>query len=144
MNALYHLQLSPHFSAREFRCKGAEQSRPCCCHGAILVDQRLLDVLEVFRPVHALPIIVTSGYRCDAYNEAVGGHPASYHRVGMAADITNSRIRANLEDAAMKLGEVVEDVIGKGNGNVIYYPKDGHLHVDVGHRVATALIRVKE
>lgn len=33
------------------------------------------------------PIIITSGYRCNAVNKAVGGVDNSYHKKGMAADI---------------------------------------------------------
>ena len=143
MRALYSVQLSEHFWAREFRCKGEIEARPCACHGAISVDQELIDVLEAFRAVYGMPIIITSGFRCDPYNESIGGHPASYHRVGMAADITNTMIRKDLERAAMQIGEVLEDVIGKGNGNVIAYPNRGFIHCDVGRRVATALVRIK-
>lgn len=144
MRALYPVRLSDHFHAREFRCKGAEEGKPCCCHGAVSVNQYLIDVLEAFRPVYGMPLIVTSGFRCDSYNESVGGHPASYHRVGKAADITNEEIRRDLEAAAMELGSVVEDIIGVGKGNVIFYRERGFIHVDVGHRVATALVRMKE
>ena len=136
MNAIYPIRLSEHFWVREFRCKGEEEGQPCDCHGAVLVDQRLVDVLEAFRPVFGMPIHITSAYRCEGYNAAVGGHPKSWHRVGCAADITNRALRKNLEAAAFDLGEVVEDVLGKGKGNVIYYPSRGFLHCDVGSRVA--------
>ncbi len=33
------------------------------------------------------PIVITSGYRCDALNSAVGGAPTSAHLDGRAADI---------------------------------------------------------
>jgi uncharacterized protein YcbK (DUF882 family) len=49
----------------------------------ILVDC----VLDRIREHWGGPIIVSSGYRCEALNEAVGGVKNSYHRLGMAADI---------------------------------------------------------
>ena len=144
MSALLSVRLSDHFSVREFRCKGEAEGKPCCCHGAVSVDRYLVDVLEAFRPVFGMPLFVTSGFRCDAYNAAVGGHPKSYHRVGMAADITNQAIRQQIKAAAVELGVVLESVIGKGRGNVICYKNRGFLHVDVGGRVATDLVRYRE
>lgn len=44
-------------------------------------------VLDRLREWWGSAIIVTSGYRCNALNEAVGGAEYSYHRLGMAADI---------------------------------------------------------
>ena len=49
----------------------------------ILVDC----VLDRIREHWGHPIVVSSGYRCEALNEAVGGVKNSYHRLGMAADI---------------------------------------------------------
>lgn len=34
------------------------------------------------------PVTVSSGYRCESVNTAVGGKPTSQHRLGEAADIT--------------------------------------------------------
>ena len=141
MNAIYPIRLSGHFWVREFRCKGEEEGKPCDCHGAVLVDQRLVDVLEAFRPVFGMPIHITSAYRCEGYNAAVGGHPKSWHRIGCAADITSPMVRRDLVLSSERLGEVVEDVLGKGRGNVIRYLSRGFLHVDVGNRVAVDLVR---
>ena len=44
-------------------------------------------VLDRIREHWGRPIVVSSGYRCEALNEAVGGVKNSYHRLGMAADI---------------------------------------------------------
>ena len=49
---------------------------------------RLVDVvLDPLREAYGKPIVVTSGYRCDELNKAVGGAKNSHHRFGMAADI---------------------------------------------------------
>lgn len=44
-------------------------------------------VLEPLREWYDKPIYITSGYRCKALNEAVGGVPTSLHAVGSACDI---------------------------------------------------------
>ena len=48
-----------------------------------LVDQ----VLDPLRAAWGAPIVVNSGYRCPALNEAVGGSKTSDHMTGRAADI---------------------------------------------------------
>lgn len=48
------------------------------------------NVLDPLREAYGKPIIITSGYRCDALNKAVGGVPTSEHRLGMAADIVGT------------------------------------------------------
>ena len=82
------IKLSPHFSREEFRCKGTD------CHLSIAgncgfdtVDTELLLVLEKIRGYFNKPVTITSGCRCMAYNEAVGGTANSQHTKGRAADI---------------------------------------------------------
>ena len=38
------------------------------------------------------PVIVTSGFRSEEVNNAVGGVPTSHHRLGYAADLTSKDI----------------------------------------------------
>ena len=45
------------------------------------------NVLDPLRERWGSAIIINSGFRCEALNRAVGGAKASYHRLGMAADI---------------------------------------------------------
>ena len=44
-------------------------------------------VLDPLRRIHQKPIIITSGYRCEKLNKAVGGVATSWHTKGNAADI---------------------------------------------------------
>lgn len=44
-------------------------------------------VLDPLRRIHRQPIIITSGYRCEKLNKAVGGVSNSWHTKGNAADI---------------------------------------------------------
>lgn len=46
------------------------------------------NVLDPLREAWGKPIIVNSGYRCEALNKAVGGSKTSDHMKGFAADIT--------------------------------------------------------
>ena len=73
------IRISNNFLLSEFQC-------PCCKR--VMLDFRLLDMLEILRKrIGDKPIIVNSGYRCPKYNEQVGGVPGSYHLYGMAADV---------------------------------------------------------
>lgn len=43
-------------------------------------------VLQPIREKYGKPIIISSGFRCEKLNKAVGGSHTSEHRYGMAAD----------------------------------------------------------
>lgn len=83
-------KLSEHFTLREFvRSATAERLRidntPDWRHIARLCNlcQRVLEPLR-----HRFGrIVITSGYRCERLNRAVGGVPHSQHLLGEAADI---------------------------------------------------------
>ena len=45
------------------------------------------DILEPLREKLGCPLLVDSGFRSQAVNEAVGGVPTSQHLLGQAADI---------------------------------------------------------
>lgn len=49
----------------------------------LLIDR----VLQPLRDILARPVIVTSGFRCEALNHGIGGSPTSQHRLGQAADL---------------------------------------------------------
>lgn len=57
------------------------------------------NVLDPLRTSYGKPIIVSSGYRCLALNQAVGGSKTSQHVKGQAADIscTNASLEGNKE-----------------------------------------------
>lgn len=44
-------------------------------------------ILDPLRAAYGYPITVTSGYRCDELNKAVGGVDSSAHPLGYAADL---------------------------------------------------------
>ncbi len=50
---------------------------------------RLLAIMDDIRKHFAQPIVVTSGYRCEALNKALGGTPNSAHCEGRAIDFVS-------------------------------------------------------
>lgn len=52
-------------------------------------------VLDPLREAYGQPVRVSSGYRCEALNKAVGGVPDSFHLAGCAADLDNGSREAN-------------------------------------------------
>lgn len=59
----------------------------CTTEDAVRLKALIENVLDPLREAYGKPIIVTSGYRCQALNKAVGGSPTSDHMRGCAADI---------------------------------------------------------
>ena len=67
-----------YFARREFLC-------PCCGRGEVAGP--LVLWLDLLRRAWSGPVIVNSGWRCEAHNLEVGGSKASRHLIGCAADI---------------------------------------------------------
>lgn len=66
-------------------------------------------VLEPLRVAWGSGIRVTSGYRCDALNRAVGGVSTSAHRLGYAADLIPSNGKID------EFGKFVKNWLVKNN-----------------------------
>ena len=68
------------------------------------MDDGFVHQLEALRIRVGEPIFIASGFRCSNHNNAIGGHPNSYHLQGMAADIAvaDSRHRARILFAAFE------------------------------------------
>ncbi len=74
-------QITPHFNAKEFRCK-------CGKVHAFSISNELVDKLEkLYAALNCSKIIVTSGFRCVAHDRNVGGSGTGQHTLGNAADI---------------------------------------------------------
>ena len=74
-------QLSPHFNAKEFRCK-------CGKEHEFGISNELVNKLEkLYTALNCSKIIVTSGYRCPTHDKNVGGSGTGQHTLGNAADI---------------------------------------------------------
>ena len=84
------MKLSQHFSLAELtasntaRQLGIDNTPPQELMPRLV---RTAELLERIRSTLAVPVLVTSGYRCPAVNIAVGGVSSSDHTQGHAADI---------------------------------------------------------
>jgi uncharacterized protein YcbK (DUF882 family) len=96
------------------------------------IDPKLVDVIYSLLNALALPddteITVTSGYRTPARQAEMSQKDEnaarkSLHTTGQAADI---KIRGVSGKAVAEVAKTLQD------GGVAYYPKTGHIHVDVG------------
>ena len=92
MNKQNNIQLSEHFSLSEFtKSITAERlgidNKPG--YEQVLAMRNLCrEVLEPLRQHYGQPIRITSDYRCEELNSAVGGVRRSQHMLGEAADLS--------------------------------------------------------
>ena len=78
--------ISAHFNKTEFRCGCG--GRYCNGYNGKEVSTSLLNILEKLRSYYGRPIIITSGIRCQKYNDSLRGSiKTSAHIQGKAADI---------------------------------------------------------
>ena len=88
------MQLTPHFSLAELtasstaRRLGLDNTPPPELMPRLVLTA---EMLERIRSTLGAPIVVTSGYRSQAVNRAVGGVTSSDHTQGHAADIVAPR-----------------------------------------------------
>ncbi len=115
---LNNFQLSENFNLREFECH--------CC-GMVKVEPLLVERLQKLRDAIGRPLHITSGFRCPAHNDAVGGASLSQHLYGKAADISIS----NLPLTPVQLAQIAEAVGFDGIG---IYPN--FVHIDIRGRKA--------
>ena len=123
------------FSAHEITYLPKEKPPRCI----VPQDPTMLDNLlrvaflaQAIRTELGAPLSVSSGYRPDWYNTAVGGAPSSAHLRAAAIDLN-----ARTSDEALKLRSIVEklwkerahDFAGLG----LYHKAPKRVHVDVSH-----------
>lgn len=77
----------------------------------ISLTRLVLNTLEPLREICGHPIQITSGFRCEALNKAVGGVSNSQHIRGEAADITAGSIEANKRMFEMAIDYIPFDQI---------------------------------
>lgn len=133
------MQVSAHFSSREFDCHDGT------LYPAEWVQDRLVPlcaVLEAIRAAMGKPVIVVSGYRSPAYNAARARNSSgvakdSQHLHGRAADIRVAGVPSAEVHAAV-LALVKAGQLPKLGGLGIYR---GWVHVDVREKVDGHLAR---
>ena len=88
-------------------------------------------VLDPLRKAYGKPIIVTSGYRCEKLNKAVGGAASSQHVKGQAADIRSvadtPEENKKIFDLAVKLNLPFDQLINEFGYDWIHISY-GELH----------------
>lgn len=86
-----------YFQMNEFACKHCGKNE---------MDRDFIHKLDEARNTAGVPFVITSGYRCEEHNEAVGGSPTSSHMKGHAVDIscTDSRTRWLIIGALFEAG----------------------------------------
>lgn len=105
------MKLSKNFDSSEFVC-------PCCNSG--VVSEILVDKLQQLRDLINKPIKITSGYRCEIYNNMFGGYIISPHLIGEAADI---QVKGMSPITIASIAQRIPDI------RLGIYPS--HLHVDI-------------
>jgi len=117
--------VTEHFSWAEFDCSdGTEPPLEVQPNIRALCTS----VLEPIRKRWGQPLIITSGYRSEAWNTRVGGAKQSRHMTGEAADVRPIKL-ARVQDLRL----LVEDMIRDGDlpdlGGIGVYR--GWIHVDI-------------
>ena len=106
---------SAHFKITEFACNDGSDK--------ILIDDKLVELLEFIRNYFNKPVAITSAYRTAAYNKKVGGRNDSQHLKGTAADIIVSGVKPD------EVVTVAELFLGN-SGGIGLYSISGFTHVD--------------
>lgn len=71
------------------------------------LNQLITNILDPLRESWGNPIIVSSGYRCQELNKAVGGAKTSQHTLGQAADI---HTKSNTKEENKKLFDLIKSL----------------------------------
>ena len=94
------MNLSPHFTLAELTYTDHRQLDNTPTQIEISNLQRLAQFLEIVKAtLGGKPVIITSGYRSKAVNDAVGSKDSSHHRLGLAADF---RVPGMTPDAVVR------------------------------------------
>jgi uncharacterized protein YcbK (DUF882 family) len=111
-------QVGRNFKLKEFACKDGSDE--------VLLDLRVVDLLQAIRDHFGKPVTITSGYRTPAYNKKVGGAPDSFHTRGMAADFNVSGV------SPLEVRRVIESgrVAGVDPAKIGLGAYTGFTHID--------------
>jgi hypothetical protein len=137
-------KLSQYITDQEFQC-------PCGCgktqpHGIELIIPEYTDIQHILFGVYDLirgrwDTTITSGYRCEAWNQKIGGARYSPHTFGLAIDfVVDMKVR---NDVVEYLRELQKDIRLR-IGHIKYYPRPGHIHIDVMPIVAFDLYTARK
>ena len=116
--------INEYFKYSEFNCKCGKCERP---EG--VPSKELVAILTKIRKHYNQPVIINSGYRCEAHNKSVGGSANSQHFKGSAVDfiVKNTPTESVWEYVLEKWGDSPLGLAIKRNKNNIYA---GFVHID--------------
>lgn len=116
--------INEYFKYSEFDCKCGKCERP---EG--VPSQELIEILTKIRKHYNQPVVINSGYRCEAHNKAVGGSANSQHFKGSAVDfiVKNTPTESVWEYVLEKWGNEPLGLAIKRNKGNIYA---GFVHID--------------
>jgi len=133
--------MTPHFSLAEFTASdtaarlGIDNSLPDELREAA---HRTLEMMERIRFHLDAPITITSGYRCEALNKAVGSKPGSDHTLAFACDFKAPKAGTPYE-IAKDLASVI-GIVGIGQIILEYASLNGSGWVHVSTRIPDKVI----
>lgn len=141
------MKLTPNFRLSEFLASdtaeklGIENTPNAIERANIqIVAERLQSVRDTLNA--GLPggvsISITSGFRCEKLNLAVGGSRSSDHRTGLAADFKATRADGRAVSARI-LMQVVEEM-GRFD-QAIYYPGQTRIHIGYGPKMRHQMLQ---
>lgn len=82
--------------------------------------------MDFIRELLGVPLIVTSWFRCEELNNAVGGSKTSAHRFGLAVDVHSNKMDTKtIYEKLIKAKEL--DFLSYDQ--LIYYPKKNFVHI---------------
>lgn len=113
----------PNFSAEELACQ-------CGC-GKADMDPAFMDRLQAIRTAYGKPMRITSGFRCEAHNAALGGGPE--HPMGKAVDVGCENPDAR---------ELVGAAVAEGMPRIGVSQRGGRprfIHIGGSHDLPTAI-----
>lgn len=135
-----NLQLTDHFTLREFlfsRTAVIKNIPNEIDRQSILNLKKLcVNILEPLRTELNSPIIISSGFRSERLNRAVGGSPLSQHLSGNAADIiSNHHSAVELFHKIIEMSLPYDQLILELNSWVhVSYTKNNRNHVLIAER----------
>jgi len=105
-------QVTPNFKVREFACRDGTDE--------ILICDEVAKLLQAIRSYFNKPLVINSGYRTPAYNNAVKGALDSQHLHGKAADfnvtgVTPIAVRSAIESGKIPLVDPTKIGLGYYN-----------------------------
>lgn len=136
------MQLTTHFTLAELT---ASQSAARLGIDNTPSDEVVLNLTDVARHLEEIrayfcrPVIVSSGFRCEMLNRAIGGSLTSAHRYGLAADFTVQGV-SNIE-----VCEFVRDHMPDVDQIIYEFGPSGWVHIGLAakpRREALTAIKV--